>query len=301
MAPSRTSIKKRESAVAGLLLVAPALILVLLFLVLPIFYTLRLSVAEGPGFNLKGFVGLDHYARLFADQKFLKMALFPPAGALMNSIKWMLIAVPAVMLIGLVVALAADRSPIEALIRGAFFLPMVISGTVIGIIWLFVYTPNPDIGLLNALTGATQSWLGDPNTVNPSLMAAWIWGQTGMSVVIIAAALKGVPADSIDAAKVDGANGWQVFWHVTLPAIRIPMSFLLTTQLVQVLKVFDVVFVMTEGGPAGLSRTMALFFYEQTFVSLNPQYGAAIVVVMSVIIVVAFKIAQRIGNEETSG
>ena len=301
MAPSRTSIKKRESAGAGLLLVAPALILVLLFLVLPIFYTLRLSVAEGPGFNLKGFVGLDNYARLFADQKFLKMALFPPAGALMNSIKWMLIAVPAVMLIGLVVALAADRSPIEAMIRGAFFLPMVISGTVIGIIWLFVYTPNPDIGLLNALTGATQSWLGDPNTVNPSLMAAWIWGQTGMSVVIIAAALKGVPADSIDAAKVDGANGWQVFWHVTLPAIRIPMSFLLTTQLVQVLKVFDVVFVMTEGGPAGLSRTMALFFYEQTFVSLNPQYGAAIVVVMSVIIVVAFKIAQRIGNEETSG
>lgn len=109
----------------------------------------------------------------------------------------------------LVVALAADRSPIEAMIRGAFFLPMVISGTVIGIIWLFVYTPNPDIGLLNALTGATQSWLGDltRSTLRwwrPGFGADWHVGGNHRT-------LKGVPADSIDAAKVDGANGWQVF------------------------------------------------------------------------------------------
>jgi ABC-type sugar transport system permease subunit len=292
--------QRRESAWAGLLLVAPALILVIVFLLIPILYTLRLSVAEGGGFQVTGFVGLENYQRLFADPKFINTNVFPPTGALMNSIQWIVFAIPAVILIGLIVALAADRSRFQSLIRGAFFLPMVLAGTAIGIIWLFVYAPNANVGLLNAMTNGTQAWLGNPRTVNYALMIAWVWGQSGLSVVIIAAALKGVPEDQIEAARVDGANGWQVFRHITLPAIRGPVMFLLTTQLVQVLKVFDVVFVMTGGGPAGLSRTLALFFYEKTFVSLDPQYGAAIVVVMSALIVLAYGITRRLGREDAN-
>jgi len=257
-------------------------------------------MAEGPGFQMTGFVGLENYNHLLGDHKFLNIASFPPKGALINSLQWMVFAVPAVILIGLIVALAADRSRYQSLIRGFFFLPMVISGTVVGIIWLFVFAPNPDVGLLNAMTGGTQSWLGNPKTVNTSLMAAWVWGQTGMSVVIIAAALKGVPIEIIEAARVDGAHGWRLFWHITLPSIRTPMAFLLTTQMVQVLKVFDVVYVMTGGGPAGLSRTLALYFYEQTFISLNPQYASAIVVVMSVLIILAFRITRKVGEEDTN-
>ena len=292
--------KKRLEAIGpGLLLVTPALAAVLVFQVLPVLYTLRLSVAEGPGFKLTGFVGLDNYKRLFTDYKFLSFNNFSPKGALVNSLEWMLVAVPAVILIGLIIALVADRSRYQAIIRGFFFLPMVISGTVVGIIWLFVFAPNPDIGLLNALTGSNQAWLGNPGTVNTSLMSAWIWGQTGMSVIIIAAALKGVPVDIIEAAKVDGAHGFRLFWHITLPSIRIPLAFLLTTQLVQVLKVFDIVYVMTSGGPAGMSRTLALLFYEQTFISLNPQYASAVVVVMSLIIMIAFSITRRAGGEES--
>jgi alpha-glucoside transport system permease protein len=291
-----TKIRRRESAWAGLLLVAPALVAVFVFQVLPIFYTFRLSVAEGPGFHITGFVGLENYDRLFTDLKFLNITDFPPKGALINSIQWMVFAVPAVILIGLIVALAADRSRFQTLIRGAFFLPTVISGTVVGIIWLFVFAPNPNIGLLNAITGGTQSWLGNLRTVTPSLMSAWVWGQTGMSVVIIAAALKGIPVDIIEAARVDGAGGWRLLWHITLPSIRTPLAFLLTTQMVQVLKVFDVVFVMTGGGPAGMSRTLALFFYQQTFISLNPQYASAIVVIMSLLIVLVFRITRRVGE-----
>ncbi len=297
------SVKTRQrlqSIGPGLFLVAPALIVVLVFQVLPVLYTLRLSMAEGPGFQMTGFVGLENYNHLLGDHKFLNIASFPPKGALINSLQWMVFAVPAVILIGLIVALAADRSRYQSLIRGFFFLPMVISGTVVGIIWLFVFAPNPDVGLLNAMTGGTQSWLGNPKTVNTSLMAAWVWGQTGMSVVIIAAALKGVPIEIIEAARVDGAHGWRLFWHITLPSIRTPMAFLLTTQMVQVLKVFDVVYVMTGGGPAGLSRTLALYFYEQTFISLNPQYASAIVVVMSVLIILAFRITRKVGEEDTN-
>jgi len=297
----RTTTRKRnrESVFTGAILAAPGLILVIVFLLIPILYTIRLSVAEGPGFKATGFVGLENYLRLLSDPKFINLSITPPTGALMNSIKWVLIAVPAVILIGLIVAMAADRSRFESVIRGAFFLPLVISGTAVGIIWLFVYAPNPNVGLINAMTGGTQSWLGDPKTVNLSLMTAWVWAQAGMSVVIIAAALKSVPVDQIEASKVDGANSWHVFRHITLPSIRIPMAFLLTTQLVQVLKVFDIVFVMTEGGPAGLSRTLALYFYQQTFISLNPQYGAAIVIAMSILILVAFRIARRTSEEES--
>jgi alpha-glucoside transport system permease protein len=266
-------------------------------LVLPVLYTLRLSVAEGPGFRMTGFVGLANYDRLFSDLTFLDTAKLPPRGALINSLQWMVFAVPAVTLIGLGVALVADRSRLQTLIRGVFFLPMVISGTVIGIIWLFVFAPTPNVGLLNAITGGAQSWLGNPKTVNFSLMVAWIWGSTGVSVVIIAAALKGIPVEIVEAARVDGATGWRLFWSITLPSIRAPMSFLLVTQLVQVLKVFDVVYVMTGGGPAGLSRTLALLFYEQTFTSLNPQYGAAIVVAMSVVIALVFSITRRVTEE----
>ncbi|MFZ2097629.1 MAG: sugar ABC transporter permease [Anaerolineales bacterium] len=288
--------RRSESARSGLLFVIPALVLVLLFLVLPILYTIRLSVAKGPGFQMTGFIGLQNYDRLFSDRAFLATAKYPPTGALINSLQWMVFAVPAVTLIGLIVALVADHSRFQTFIRGAFFLPMVISGTVIGIIWTFVFAPTPSVGLLNAITGGAQSWLGDPKVVNYSLMAAWIWGSTGYSVVIIAAALKGISIEIVDAARVDGAHGWSLFWHITLPSIRVPMSFLLVTQLVEVLKVFDVVFVMTRGGPAGLSRTLALLFYEQSFVYFNPQYGAAIVVIMSVVIVVVFSITRRISE-----
>lgn len=296
---TRTRKRNHESVFTGTILAAPGLILVTVFLLIPILYTIRLSVAEGPGFKATGFVGLENYLRLLSDPKFINLAITPPTGALINSLKWMVIAVPAVILIGLIVALVADRSRFESVIRGAFFLPLVISGTAVGIIWLFVYAPNPNVGLINAMTGGSQSWLGDPKTVNLSLMAAWVWAQAGMSVVIIAAALKNVPVDQIEASKVDGANSWHVFRHITLPSIRIPMAFLLTTQLVQVLKVFDIVFVMSDGGPAGLSRTLALFFYQQTFISLNPQYGAAIVIAMSILILVAFRIARRTSEGET--
>lgn len=295
--PRRKS--RRQSAGAGALLLAPALILVLLFLVVPVGYTIRLSMAKGPGFNLNGFVGLANYQRLAVDPNFFS-TVDGPSGALVNSVLWMLLALPACILIGLAVALAADKQKFESIIRGAFFLPMVLSGTVLGIIWLFVYSPSPQLGLLNAALRTDKSWLGDAATVNPALMAAWVWGATGLSVVIIAAALKGVSEDLIEASRLDGANRRQIFWYVTLPSIRLPLSFLLTTQLVQVLKVFDVVYVMTGGGPAGASKTMALMFYEQTFSSLKPQYGAAVVTVMSIVIVIAYLIARQTGRDNQS-
>lgn len=295
---TRLGRQRRTSAGAGVLMVAPALIIVVLFLLIPILYTLRMSVAEGPGFTVGGYVGAEHYQHLLDDVKFADFSHFPPTGALFNSLTWMILAVPACILIGLAVALAADRSRLQSIIRGAFFLPMVLSGTVLGVIWLFVYAPSPDVGLLNAALGTDQPWLGDPNTVNYALMATWVWSATGLSVVIVAAALKGVPSDIVEAAKVDGASGWRLFWHVTLPSIRLPLSFLLTTQLVQVLKVFDVVYVMTGGGPAGRSRTLALLFFQQSFESLKPQYGAAIVVVMSALIVIGFGLARRTGGIE---
>ncbi len=303
--------QRRSSNLSGLLLAAPALILVLAFQLVPVLYTLRLSVAEPTGFKLKGYVGFENFVKLFSDNKFLNLEDFPasfPTGALVVSLKWIIVAVPAVIIIGMIVALVADNvnlsfvdkrnRRLQALVRSTFFLPMVISGTVIGIIWMFMYAPSPKIGFLNAVLHGSYSWLGDPELVIPSQIAAWVWSQCGMSVIILSAALKGVSQDLLDAGKVDGTTSWQRFWHITVPSIRQPISFLLVTQLVQVLKVFDVVYVTTEGGPAGMSRTMALLFFEQTFRFMKPQYGAAIVTIMSLIIVTVFSITRKIGEEK---
>ena len=290
-------IQRIRASVAGITMVIPAVLVASAFLIYPIFYTIRLSVAKSESFSANGFVGFSNYTRLFHDTSVLKMS-WPPDGALINTFKWLLLGVPGCLIIGMIVALVADRRRFQSVIRAAFFLPMVLSGTVLGTIFTFVYSPNSKVGLLNAIFGTQISWLGNVNLVNYAVITAWVWAATGLSVIIIAAALKGIPEEINEAARLDGANGRQLFWHITLPSIKMPLVFLVTTQLVQVLKVFDVVYVMTQGGPAGKSNTLALMFFQETFSSLNPQYGAAIVVFMSAIIVAVYLLARRLGREK---
>jgi len=275
-----------KDTIVSVSMIVPALILVVVFTIMPFFMSLVLSLTDGPGNNIESFVGLNHFIRVFNDKKFLSIDASSgiPKGALINTLLWMITAVPGTIALGFLIALAANNKEGEGLFRSAFFLPMVLAGTVLGIIWAFVYSPNKGIGLLNAILDKNISWLGDSNIVNFSLIFAWIWAQTGMAVVISAAALKGVPIDQIEASKIDGANRVTRLFKIILPEIHPQMYMLITTLLVSVLKVFDIVKVMTNGGPANQSITLALLFYEQTFSFYKPHYGAAIVVVMSVIV-----------------
>lgn len=290
MLSGKSKISKDTMVSVGM--IVPGLILVVVFTILPLFMSLVLSVTDGAGNNIESFVGLEHFIRVFNDKKFITFdsATGTPKGALINTLLWMIMAVPCTITLGFLIALAVNNKKGEGFFRSAFFLPMVLAGTVLGIIWTFVYSPNKGIGLFNAILNTNISWLGDARIVNFSLIFAWIWAQTGMAVVISAAALKGVPIDQIEASTIDGANSVTRLFRIILPEIRPQMYMLMTTLLVSVLKVFDIVKVMTNGGPANQSMTLALLFYDQTFSFNKPHYGAAIVVVMSLIVFLVYGI-----------
>jgi ABC-type sugar transport system permease subunit len=286
--------QSRSGARAGAIFLAPALVALCLFTLLPVVFAIRLSLDAGTGFKFVQWVGLDNYARLFADTNFLDLSSFPPSGALVTTIMWAVVALPTLVALGLLIAVASDGIRFERVFKTVFFVPIALSGTVIGVLWLFVLAPVKDIGLLNAMLGTDQPWLGDPATVNWALMFAFSWANLGYSVIILSAAVKSVPEELMEAARIDGANGWQVFRNVTLPSIRLPLGVVVTTNLIAVFRVFDIVFVMTRGGPAGLSRTLAYFFYDETFRSGDPAYGSTIVVVLSSFILLLMVISQRL-------
>jgi alpha-glucoside transport system permease protein len=265
----------------ALLFLAPALILLLVFLIYPVLSTLRMSVDRGLGGNFSRFVGLDNYVALFNTPSFVQ--------SLINNVLWLVFYTGFVILFGLIIAVVAMRVSYESVIKAIVFLPMAIAATALGVIWTFMYQLNPNVGFLNALLGIVGvgpiSWLGDPAFVNASLIAVGVWGSVGFATVILSAALKGISPEILEAARTDGANEFQIFWRILLPMVSLPVSVLAVTLVVNVVKLFDIPYVMTGGGPGNASRVIALEFYTQDF--SNGQFGkaAAVAVVMMVLLI----------------
>jgi len=264
-----------------LVFLAPAVLLLLVFLVYPVIYTIRLSLDRGLGGEITRFVGLDNYGDLFADPTFVQ--------AIVNNVLWLVFYTAFVIFFGLVIAVIAMRVRYEALIKGIVFLPMAIAATALGVIWGFVYQLDPNIGLLNAVLGIVHvgpiSWLGDPSFVNAALIAVGVWGSTGFATVILSAALKSIPSEVLEAARTDGANEIQIFFRIIIPMVSLPISVLAVTLIVNVIKLFDIPYVMTHGGPGTSSRVIAFQMYIQGFQSGQFGQAAAVAVVMLLILI----------------
>jgi alpha-glucoside transport system permease protein len=270
-----------------ILFLAPAGVLLLIFLIYPAIYTVLLSFNRGRNGIFNEWVGLDNYARLFADPDFLNFSTFPPSGALWNNILWLVLYVSIVIFFGLILAVVAARVRYEAVLKAIVFIPMAISATALAVIWKFVYSPD-NIGLLNAILGAVGvgpvAWLGDQGIVNFALIAVGIWGSVGFATVILSAAVKSIPAEVIESARVEGANERQIFFRMILPMVSLPISVLAVTLVVNVIKLFDLIFVMTGGGPGTASQVIAFTMYQQAFGAGQWGYGAAVAVVMLVLL-----------------
>ncbi len=268
-------------SLTALLFLAPALILLLVFLVYPVLSTLRMSVDRGLGGNFTRFVGLDNYIALFNTPSFIQ--------SIINNVLWLIFYTGFVIFIGLIIAVVAMRVSYESLIKAIVFLPMAIAATALGVIWTFMYQLNPNVGFMNALIGifglGPVSWLGDPAWVNASLIAVGIWGSVGFATVILSAALKGISPEILEAARTDGANEFQIFWRIILPMVSLPVSVLAVTLIVNVVKLFDIPYVMTGGGPGNASRVIAFEFYKQDFSSGQFGKAAAVAVVMLVLLI----------------
>ncbi len=283
----------RQGRVTPWFYLLPALVVMATFIIYPGLNTLFLSfrnddgtawatancVAGGPCWGV-----LENYRYALTSDIMLT--------AFVNNLTWILLMVSGTVLLGLLIATLADRVRYEPLAKAIIFLPMAISFVGAGVIWKFVYdfgSGQVEIGLLNALVtalgGSPVSWLTEPQTNTIALTVVGVWMWTGFCMTILAAALKGVPTETLEAARVDGATEWQTFWRVMVPQILPTITVVITTMVINVLKIFDIVYVMT-GGNYG-TEVIANRMYSEMYKSFKTGRATAIAIVLIAVIIPA--------------
>ena len=267
--------------------VGPAIAILIWYLALPSARTFWISLFDRDGPVLGNFVGLSNYVAVFTDR--LMREAFRN-----NVFFWILIGTPATVAFGLLIAVLADRSRFERVAKSLIFMPMAISFVGASVIWNFIYEVKPvdapQIGLLNAIVvglgGQPQAWPAY-TAISPFnnlfLVVIVLWLQAGYSRVLFSAALKGIPDEILEAARVDGATEVQVFFRIMIPYIMGTIITVTTTVVIFTLKIFDVVWVMT-GGQFG-TDVIATQFYRQSFIARNAGYGSAIAIVLLIAVI----------------
>ncbi len=242
----------------------------------PAVQTIQWSFTRWDGFSERVWVGLANYERLFDDPVF--------STALTNNIRWILGLVLVPIALGLPLAVALDRRlRFTRLYQGALYLPVVLSLVVVGLIWSWILQPD---GLLNrglqavALDAAARPWLADDSTALWAVLGAGMWRQAGYVMMIYLAGLKALDTTYPDAAAVDGANPWQVFRHVTLPLLRPVHIIVIVITIIDSFRAFDLVWVMTRGGPFNSTELLAVYMYRSAVFNFRIGYGSAIAVVL---------------------
>jgi len=290
--------------IQGLLFIAPALAVLGVFLIYPAYYTIRLSFYKSDFlFRFTHYVGIGNFKNLLAnDPDFLDTSKFHgfnivrellyknDGGALVNNLHWVVYYVSIALALGLGFAVLAARVRYERAVKSIVFVPMAISATAASVIWLSVYNQNLNIGVLNAFIHALDhgfnpiAWVGRPDTVNWALIFAYVWASTGFVMVVLSAAIKGIPAEILEAARVDGAGEFQIFRRVMLPMLSLPISIVTVWLFVNVIKLFDIIYVMTGGGPGTSSRVIAFTMWYESFFNFDAGKGAAVAVVMLILV-----------------
>jgi multiple sugar transport system permease protein len=267
---------------SGLPFVAPYLLIFVGFLVVPMFAGAWLSLHKADLFGGSAFVGLENFQRLARDQVFLQ--------AVGNTFWFVLLTVPALVVIGLLLALGLNRQTrTAAVFRGLFFASSILSVTVVTLIWRMVLIS--DGGLLangfEAVGLAPLPFLNDPALVLPAIAATTVWWCLGLPMMIFLAALQQIPGDLYEAAALDNAGPWTRLWRVTLPSIRHSVVLVVIIQVILQFQLFGQPYLMTQGGPNGASRPLVLFIYEVGFRRWDIGYAAAASQVLFAIILIA--------------
>lgn len=283
-----------------LLMAAGPLAFYAIFVLLPLAQSIQIATWDWNGLGQPEFIGLDNFRRALNDRLFV--------GAFSNTALWLVVAVTVPTALGLLLAVLLDR-PLRGsrIYKSAFYMPITLSLVVVGQVWIWIYQPN--WGLLNSvleavgLDGLTRAWLGDPATSLIAVIVAWCWQQTALSLILYLAALTTIPRDLLEAAAIDGATWWQQFRRVIVPLLRPATVVVITLAVINTLKGFDIVFVLTQGGPFHTSDNLAMFMYSETFFRYRVGYGAAIAVALFIlaIIVVVIYFRQSRASERLYG
>lgn len=300
----------------GYLFILPALVVIVVFRLLPILQAMRMSLYRWSIAGPLGFVGLRNYLRLFIDPKFYQ--------SLGNTFWYVVGVVPLTIALSVLIAhLLNQRIRGQGIYRTIYYLPVVTSIVAVSIVWRWIF--NPDRGLLNGILSAIGigglGWLNDPRglfalLLDPlgasitgflagpsialvSLVIMAVWHNLGYCIIIALAGMQNIPRQYYEAAQLDGARGWRLFWHITVPILSPTIFYLLVTQSITAFNTFTPVFVMTQppGGPLGTTSLAVYYLYEQSFRLWNLGYANAIAFVIFIIVFGLTRLQRRFIEE----
>ena len=276
--------RKRDERVAAYIFIAPAVILLIAFLVVPMIYTVYFS-----GFKYQimrpdamKFIGFENYQKLFSDKNFWL--------ALKNTVYFTVIFVPCQCVLALALALLVSKKfRGVAIFRTMYFAPQLTSMVVISVLWSVLYNANPNTGLINSILVSLGmspiKFLSDANTAMNSIIFMSAWQGAGYQMMIFLAGLQGIPRDQYEAASVDGATKFKQFLYITLPGLKGTIKYVIMITMIQAMKLFTQPYIMTQGGPKNSTKTLVYYIYTQGFQKGNFGYACSIAAVFFVIVV----------------
>ncbi|MER7890730.1 sugar ABC transporter permease [Micromonospora sp. NPDC094482] len=271
--------RKQREGVFALFFLLPTLLLLTVGLVVPAIRTTLLSFMDGGSTN---WVGLRNYGWMFSDNSIVRV--------LINTLVWVLLVPLVATAFGLIYAVLVDKARFEAVAKSLIFLPMAISFVGASIIWKFVYAyrgEGDQIGLLNqivvSLGGEPKQWLLESPLNTLLLIVIMVWIQAGFAMVVLSAAIKAIPADIVEAARLDGVSPWQMFWQITMPSIRPALIVVVVTLSIATLKVFDIVRTSTNGNYD--TSVIANEMYNQAFRYGQNGQGSALAVFLFILVI----------------
>jgi len=277
-----SSLRRLQDNLTVILFLAPAFILFLVFLVYPIFRSVYYSLFNwnglGPAIH---FVGLNNFKQILTDQVFLK--------GVGNCIVIVVLSLAIQLPLALALAIMVGRDlPGRAFFRSIFFMPYVISEVIAAIIWLSLFAPDPERGFINALLilipgVQSQNFLGDMNQVMACIFVVLTWKYFGLHMLLFMAGLQNIPKEVEDAAMIDGANRWQSVRYVTVPLLGTTIRTATYLSVLGSLTQFNLIWIMTRGGPVNASEVMATYMYRYAFIRFQLGYGSAVALVMLVL------------------
>ena len=267
-----------------LLFMVPALLIYCFVVIFSAAYSLYLSFFKWNGLGEMKFVGLRNYVNLFTKDQVFKIALT-------NNLIWIVLTLVFTMTLALFLAVLLNRKMKGRIVyRAIFYFPYMLSWVVIGIVWRWIY--NPNIGFLDEilrllnLEHLSLVWLSEPKIALYCVFIAALWQGVGQPMLYFMAGLQGVPQELYEAAEIDGANSLNKFFYITIPQLKETFIIVFATLTIAAMKVYDVVYVMTNGGPANSTQTLASYMYNQTFNFSNLGTGSAIASIMMLIMMI---------------
>ncbi len=283
-----------NEAVLAYLFILPSVIGFTLFFAVPAIRSVLISFTEWNLLTDAKFVGLENYETLFADDRFWR--------ALGTTLLYVLWNIPLQTVLAVLIAVLMDRIQNSAFLRGILVLPWLLPNVVVGLLWLWIL--DPSLGIMNVLLKGVgisqQPFLGSPDQAIASIAGINIWRHAGYTAILVFAGLKTIPKSLYEAASIDGASAWTQFRKITLPLLRPVLVFVLVTSVIGSFQIFDTIAITTQGGPAGATRVIIYYIYEQVFerrINMGMATAASVALFMILITVTIVQLRYLRGNQ----